>query len=157
MHILKYLYVSSVFLYCKPQYKHVFLTVQIVAISARGEIISSAQTSDYEAGVTGPSSGVDGNLTTCAVTSGGENAPWWATVMGLHHGILSAEVSVKALIEGPYAVRVPGGGKIKQRQVMYGLKTIMIMRKVTKEDRQFYSILGWLLLTPFSFHPSMDT
>ena len=90
-------------------------TVEIVAISARGEIISSAQTSDYEAGVTGSSNGVDGNIATCAVTSGGEDAPWWAIVMGIHHGILSVQVSVRALTEGPYAVRVPGGGEIKQR------------------------------------------
>ena len=99
-----------------------FLTVEIVAISERGKIISSAQTSDYEAGVTGPSSGVDGNIATCAVTSGGEAAPWWAIVMGLHHGILLVEVSVRALTEGPFAVRVPGGGKIKQRHIMTALK-----------------------------------
>ena len=36
-------------------------------------------------------------------------------MMGIHHGILSVQVSVRALTEGPYAVRVPGGGEIKQR------------------------------------------
>ena len=96
------------------QNKSLFLSVNIMAICADVQIKSSAQKSENQANFTGSSLGVDGNLSTCAVTSGGENEPWWAVVFGLHHGVLSVELSVRAMTEGPYAVSIPGDeGKIK--------------------------------------------
>ena len=68
-------------------------------------MITSAQKSVYEAG----------DLTACSVTSGGENELWWAIVLGAHHGILSVELSVRALTEGPHTVSVPGDESEKRR------------------------------------------
>ena len=94
-----------------------FLSDEVVAVSLQDRIIYSAQISEYQRNVTGSSAGIDGNLTTCAATSGGVNAPWWAIVLGARYNILSVELSPRALTEGAYDINTFGtGGKIKYNE-----------------------------------------